>query len=112
MYAMIGVLIRPPGMDRATFRSWWLDEHAHQAKELPGLRRYQIFPAKHGFDSLTGDFTDQPSHEGVAFLWFDDEAACRRAFGSAIGHKDREHFNESPMKAIVFCSAEQIEIPL
>ncbi len=110
MYSIIGVLKKPAHWDTARFREWWVHEHAAIAKKLPGLRRYTIHPLDKNFDSTSGRLEGEPSHDGVAFLWFDDEDAARAAFASGAGQHDVDTFNESPVSVIVFGSAEAREL--
>jgi uncharacterized protein (TIGR02118 family) len=112
MYALIGILKKPAGMDTATFRQWWLEEHAMQARQLPRLRRYVVYPLAQGFDAGAGKPSGTPSHDGVAFLWFDNEADLRAAFASSTGQKDIEHGTATPIEYLLFCTDGEIEIPL
>ena len=83
MYSIIGVLKKPDYWTTEQFRDWWVNDHAEIAKQLPGLRRYTIHPLTHNLDGFTGELGGAPSHDGVAFLWFDDEDAARNAFASS-----------------------------
>jgi uncharacterized protein (TIGR02118 family) len=110
MYSVIGVLKKPDHWDTAQFRKWWVEEHAEIAKKLPGLRRYTIHPLSDGMDPDSGQIGGPPSHDGVAFLWFDDAAAARAAFASGAGQHDVETFKENPVSVIIFGSAESHEL--
>jgi uncharacterized protein (TIGR02118 family) len=99
-------------MDTATFRKWWLEEHAMQARLLPKLRRYVVYPLVSGFDATTGKPAGAPSHDGVAFLWFDTEDDLRAAFASATGKKDIEHGVQAPIEYLLFCTDGEKQIPL
>ena len=112
MYALIGILKKPPEMSVAEFRRWWLDEHAAQARLLPRLRRYDVFPLVSGFDSSTGRCDGAPSHDGVAFLWFDSKEDLEAAFASAVGRKDIEHGTAVPIQYLLFCTDGGRQIPL
>jgi uncharacterized protein (TIGR02118 family) len=112
MYALIGVLKKPASMDTAAFRKWWLEEHAPQASKLPGLRKYLTYPLVNGFDMATGKPTGAPSYDGVAFLWFDNEADLRAAFASSTGKDDLEHASDAPIEYLLFCTDGEKEIPL
>jgi uncharacterized protein (TIGR02118 family) len=112
MYALVGVLKKPANMDTATFRKWWLEEHAMGAKHLPKLRRYVVYPLVKGFDPTTGQPSGEPSHDGIAFLWFDNEEDLRAAFQSSIGKQDIEHGVSAPIEYLLFCTEDGIEIPL
>ena len=110
MYSIIGILKKPDHWDTARFRKWWVEEHAEIAKQLPGLRRYTIHPLTDGFDDKTGKLGGDPSHDGVAFLWFDNKDAAIAAFSSQEGQHDVESFNENPVSVIVFGSGESHEL--
>jgi uncharacterized protein (TIGR02118 family) len=112
MYALIGILKKPASMDTAAFRKWWLEEHAMGARQLPGLRKYVVYPLARGFDPSTGKPSGEPSSDGVAFLWFDNEADLRAAFASTVGKSDIEHGLETPIEYQLFCTDGEIEIPL
>ena len=112
MYALIGVLKKPAGMDTATFRKWWLEEHAMQARQLPRLRRYVVYPLASGFDAMTGKPSGEPSHDGIAMLWFDTEADLRAAFASTAGQQDIQHGVQAPIEYLLFCTDGEKEIPL
>jgi uncharacterized protein (TIGR02118 family) len=112
MYALIGILKKPDDMDTATFRKWWLEEHAMAARKLPKLRRYTVCPLVSGFDAGSGEPSGEPSHDGVAFLWFDTEADLKAAFASTAGKQDIEHGVTAPIKYLLFCTDGEIEIPL
>jgi hypothetical protein len=47
---------------------------------LPTLRKYVVYPLVRGFDPATGKPDGTPSHDGVAFLWFDTEEICAQRF--------------------------------
>ena len=110
MYSIIGVLKKPDHWTTEQFRKWWLTEHAEIAKKLPGLRRYTVHPLTHHLDGITGKLGGPPTHDGLAFLWFDDEAAARAAFASSAGQHDVQKFGESPVSVLVFGSAESREL--
>ena len=110
MYSIIGVLQKPDHWSTEQFRKWWLTEHAEIAKKLPGLRRYTVHPLSHGLDAATGELSGAPSHDGVAFLWFDDEASARAAFASGAGQHDVKSFGETPVSVLVFGSSEAREL--
>jgi uncharacterized protein (TIGR02118 family) len=112
MYALIGILKKPADMSTAEFRKWWLEEHALGARLLPRLRRYVVYPLVSGFDAATGKPSGAPSHDGVAFLWFDTEADLRAAFATATGKQDIEHGVSAPIEYLLFCTDGEVEIPI
>ena len=112
MYALIGVLRKPADMDTASFRQWWLEEHAMQARHLPRLRKYVVYPLVQGFDASTGEPSGEPSQDGVAFLWFDTKEDLQAAFASSVGKNDIEHGVTAPIEYQLFCTDGEIKIPL
>jgi uncharacterized protein (TIGR02118 family) len=73
------LLRRRDDMTPAQFRTWWLEEHAPLAAQLPGVRRI-VFNAV-GAESGT----DDGEVDGVSELWFDDEAAFTAAYATELG---------------------------
>jgi len=110
MYAIIGVLKRPPSWSRDQFRKWWLEEHAEIAKKLPGLRRYTVHPPTDSFDPVSGKLDGEPTQDGLAFLWFDDKKAAEDAFASPEGEHDRVTFGKTGVSVIIFGSSESREM--
>ena len=74
MYKAIILLSRRDDMSAEEFRSWWLDEHAPIAAQLPHLRRVTF--------NLVADSVEI---DGVSELWFDSEADFEAAYSSPIG---------------------------
>ena len=78
MIKTIGLLTRKPGWTREQFTKHWVETHAPLAHKVPGLRRYVQ-------SHIRGERTraDIPAIEleidGVAELWFDDQAALESA---------------------------------
>jgi uncharacterized protein (TIGR02118 family) len=78
MIKTIGLLTRKPGWTHEQFMKHWVEVHAPLAHGIPGLRRYVQ-------NHIAGERTraDIPAHElaidGIAELWFDDEAALQKA---------------------------------
>jgi len=69
-------LKRRADLDRPAFFEWWLNQHRPLVEKIPGLKRYTI--------SLEADGEDG-AFDGVAELWFDDDAAAAAGFASAEG---------------------------
>jgi uncharacterized protein (TIGR02118 family) len=63
----------------AQFRTWWLEEHAPLAAQLPGVRRI-VFNA-----AVAETGTDDNEVDGVSELWFDDEASFTAAYATELG---------------------------
>jgi uncharacterized protein (TIGR02118 family) len=78
MIKTIGLLTRKNGWTHAQFMTHWVEVHAPLAHAVPGLRRYVQ-------NHITGERTraDIPATvveiDGVAELWFDDQAALEAA---------------------------------
>lgn len=78
MVKTVSLLRRADHLSREEFHRWWLEEHTLVARKIPGVRKYVV--------SLTlGALTGEPEWDGVAEVWFDDEAALRAAFASPRG---------------------------
>ena len=78
MIKTIGLLTRKDGWTHAQFMKHWVEVHAPLAHAVPCLRRYVQ-------NHITGERTraDIPATaveiDGVAELWFDDQAALEAA---------------------------------
>ena len=78
MIKTIGLLTRKPGWTHEQFVKHWVEIHAPLAHKMPGLRRYVQ-------SHIRGERTrsDIPATEveidGIAELWFDDQAALETA---------------------------------
>lgn len=87
MLKLVCLINRPVGMPVEDFRRWWLGHHAAVAAQLPGLTRYTIST------SLPSAESEAP-FDGVAELWFPDEATMDAAFtspqGLACAREDRD----------------------
>lgn len=67
-------LSRRDDMTEQQFRSWWLNDHAPLARQLPGVRKI-VFNVCH-------DATDI---DGISELWFDSEADFFSAYDTELG---------------------------
>jgi len=68
------LLSRRDDMTHEEFLSWWFDEHAPLAAQLPNVRRI-VFNATHEHDDI----------DGVSELWFDSREAFDVAYASELG---------------------------
>ena len=68
------LLSRREDMSPEAFQSWWVDEHAPLAAQLPGVRRI-VFNAC----ADTADF------DGISELWFDSQADFEAAYATDLG---------------------------
>ena len=78
MIKTIGLLTRKEGFTHAEFVRHWVEVHAPLAHAVPGLRRYV---QNHIRDERSrADIPDHPiALDGIAELWFDDQAALEAA---------------------------------
>jgi uncharacterized protein (TIGR02118 family) len=81
MIKMIALLTRKDGESHGDFVAHWTQTHGPLAHGIPGLRRYV---QSHIVSEQTrADIpTTQVDVDGIAELWFDDEAALHRAHNS------------------------------
>lgn len=70
------LLRRRDDMTPEQFRTWWLDEHAPLAAQLPGALRVVFNLCEPGGEV-----------DGVSELWFDDEAAFTAAYAGELGQR-------------------------
>ncbi len=80
MRKIVFFLKRRPELARPEFFAWWLDEHRPLVAKMPGLGHYVISLEAAGEDG---------SLDGMAELWFEDDAAAEAAFASAEGKAAR-----------------------
>ncbi len=83
MFKAIILLSRRADMTSAEFRSWWLDEHAPLAAQLPGVRRIVL----NAVEENGGGETDPPADgvDGISELWFDSREAFDVAYATDLG---------------------------
>ena len=78
MIKTIGLLTRKDGFTHEEFVRHWVEVHAPLAHAVPGLRRYVQNHIR-----STSSRADIPDHaidlDGIAELWFDDQAALAAA---------------------------------
>src|SRR5262247_946433 len=81
MIKSVGLLTRKNGWTHEQFVKHWVEVHAPLAHAVPGLRRYvqsHILEERRRPDIPTTDV----EIDGIAELWYDDEAAMARASAS------------------------------
>jgi uncharacterized protein (TIGR02118 family) len=78
MIKTIGLLTRKSGWTHQQFMKHWVETHAPLAHKVPGLRRYV---QSHILGERTrADIEATPVEiDGIAELWFDDQAALETA---------------------------------
>ena len=78
MIKTVGLLTRKSGWTHEQFMKHWVETHAPLALKVPGLRRYLQ-------NHITGERTRADIEttvleiDGIAELWFDDQAALETA---------------------------------
>ena len=84
------LLTRKAGMSREEFLRAWVGEHAPMALGVPGLRRYvlQLIFAEPTRPDIP---STEASADGIAELWFDDEAQMRQVLASPEMRALRAH---------------------
>lgn len=74
MFKAIILLKRKADMTHDEFKTWWLDEHAPLAAQLPNVRKICFNLADDG-----GAF------DGVSELWFDSKEDFENAYATELG---------------------------
>lgn len=74
MFKAMILLTRRADMTHEQFAQWWLDEHAPMARQLPGVREIRF-----------NEVAEGEGIDGVAELWFDDQASFEAAYSTEIG---------------------------
>jgi uncharacterized protein (TIGR02118 family) len=78
MIKTIGLLTRKDGLTHSQFMKHWVEIHAPLALAVPGLRRYVQNHIQ--AERTRADITETAVEiDGVAELWFDDQAALEAA---------------------------------
>lgn len=77
MFKAIILLSRPEDASRDAFRTWWLEQHAPLARQLPGVRRLV-------FNVVA---TEETPYDGISELWFDSREAFEAAYASEVGQR-------------------------
>jgi uncharacterized protein (TIGR02118 family) len=81
MIKTISLLTRKAGLSREEFIRHWVEVHAPLAHAVPGLRRYVQSHIR--AEPTRPDIpTAEIAVDGIAELWFDDQAAMERAHAS------------------------------
>jgi uncharacterized protein (TIGR02118 family) len=97
MYKTIFLLKRDPSMSPAEFRSYWLERHVPVVLAVPGVRGFVC-------NIVESSAADPPPHDGLAELWWDDEAAFHDALVTHEGRAavaDVERFTASHPHVVV-----------
>jgi uncharacterized protein (TIGR02118 family) len=76
-FKLVAALKRRADLDRATFKAWWLGQHAPLVVEFPELARYQV--------NLVPEGEAEGMADGVAEVCFNDlETLCRIIFSQQV----------------------------
>lgn len=102
MIKMIAVVKRKEGMGREEFNKYWLEVHAPLEKKWPELKKYIISTA------IGAPGGGEPEYDGIAELWFEDEAALKKALESVERKISREDFLKFVGKASMFITREYV----
>jgi uncharacterized protein (TIGR02118 family) len=78
MIKTVGLLTRKPGWTHEQFMKHWVEVHAPLALAVPGLRRY-VQNHIRGERTRADIETTAVEVDGIAELWFDDQAALEKA---------------------------------
>lgn len=78
MIKTIGLLTRKDGWTHEQFMKHWVDIHAPLAHAVPGLRRY-VQNHIQGERTRADITATNVAVDGIAELWFDDQAALEAA---------------------------------
>ncbi|MEA2317175.1 MAG: hypothetical protein QOD44_1364, partial [Solirubrobacteraceae bacterium] len=97
VYKTIFLLQRAPSLSAEEFRAYWLERHVPVVLAVPGLRGFVC-------NIVEGGSADSPPHDGLAELWWDDEAAFHEALATPEGKAavaDVERFTASHVHVVV-----------
>ena len=78
MIKTVGLLTRKNGWTHEQFMKHWVETHAPLAHKVPGLRRY-VQNHIHGERTRADIEATAVEIDGIAELWFDDQAALETA---------------------------------
>jgi uncharacterized protein (TIGR02118 family) len=78
MIKTVGLLTRKNGWTHEQFMKHWVETHAPLAHKVPGLRRY-VQNHIRGERPRADIPANEISVDGIAELWFDDQAALEAA---------------------------------
>jgi uncharacterized protein (TIGR02118 family) len=77
MIKVMSLIKRKEGMNLDAYRKWALDEHPKLARNIPGMKRYQV-------DVMVKDDPANP-FDSVSEMWFESEEAMAAAFATDGG---------------------------
>ncbi len=101
MFKAMILLTRRTDMTHEQFAQWWLEEHAPMARQLPGVREIRF-----------NEVTEGEGIDGVAELWFDDQASFEAAYSTEIGSSvAQDSLDHVASRVRLFVSENQILHP-
>jgi len=101
MFKAMILLTRRTDMTHEQFTQWWLEEHAPMARQLPGVREIRF-----------NEVTEGEGIDGVAELWFDDQASFEAAYSTEIGSSvAQDSLDHVASRVRLFVSENQILHP-
>jgi uncharacterized protein (TIGR02118 family) len=99
----VALLNRKDAMQRAAFKSYWLDKHAPLALKAPNLLKYR---ASISLMSANGD---APAFDGMVEMWFADEAAFDESFRDPFWNRLRDDtYSNLAMGRLQFLTREHL----
>jgi uncharacterized protein (TIGR02118 family) len=75
MVKLVAMFNLPPGTDEGAFEKYFVEKHAPEAAQIPGLRKYTI-------GKVVGSPAVRPAWYRINELWFDSMAAAMEALES------------------------------
>ncbi len=89
MFKVIFLVKRRADMSREDYQAYSTEQHAPIVAGLPGIRKYIVNY------SLAANPEDEPVHDGIVELWFDQQADFEAALASDSGQRalaDQDNF--------------------
>jgi uncharacterized protein (TIGR02118 family) len=109
MVKLVYCISRRSDLTPEAFDCYWRDVHGRLGARIPGLRRLVQSRAV----LVAGD-AREPDFDGVAELWFDDEASLRAARQSPewqASSADEVNFIDHKRVAYLVCEEREVPIP-
>lgn len=110
MLKLVYCITRRADLTPEAFACYWRDVHGPIGARIPGLRRLVQSRAVH----IPGD-AREPDFDGVAELWFDDEAsllAARQSPEWQASSADEVNFIDHKRVAYLVCEEHEVPIPI
>ncbi len=95
MFKLVLLFRKREDLSREEFLRYWREEHVPLVRKVPNIRRYVISP-------VSGAPAGEPAFDGMAELWFDDEATAMAALATreteATGRDARNFIEKGSMR--------------